>query len=104
MKRTRSFYSVGALILVAAIAGCAAQNPCAGSTCKSDEDTTAAVSAAISRHPDLGSPNEIDVSSSHHVVYLSGIVDTDYQRLVAGNLAAKTGGVTKVVNSIALSD
>jgi osmotically-inducible protein OsmY len=103
MKRIRSIFCVGTLILVAAMAGCADQNACPGSGCTTDEQTTAAVSATISAHPDLGAPSQIQVSTINHVVYLTGIVDTGYQRSIAENLAAKTQGVTKVVNSISLS-
>jgi osmotically-inducible protein OsmY len=103
MNRTRSIFSVGVLILVAALSGCATSKVCPGSGCTSDEDTTAAVNTAISAHPDLGPPNEIQVSTIHHVVYLTGIVDTGYQRSIAGSIAASGDGVTKVVNSISLS-
>ena len=61
------------------------------------------VNAAISRHPDLGAPSEIRVSTIDHIVYLTGIVDTGYQRSVAESLAANTKGVSKLVNSIGLS-
>ena len=101
MKRTRSIYPVGTFILVAAMAGCATQKPCPGTGCTADDQTTAAVSAAISAHADLGP--EIQVSTIHHVVYLTGIVDTGYERSTAGTLAANTVGVKKVVNSISLS-
>jgi osmotically-inducible protein OsmY len=103
MKGTRSIFSVGTLILVAAMSGCATNKVCPGSGCTSDEDTTAAVNTAISAHADLGPPNQIQASTINHVVYLTGIVDTGYQRSVAGSLAARTDGVTKVVNSISLS-
>jgi len=101
MQRTRSIYSVGTFILAAAMSGCAAQKACPGSGCTADDTTTAAVSAAISAHPDLGP--QIQVATIHHVVYLTGIVDTGYERSIAGTLAANTGGDTKVVNSISLS-
>jgi osmotically-inducible protein OsmY len=103
MKRTRSIYSVGTFILVAAMSGCASHRGCTGSGCTPDDATTAAVNAAISAHADLGPPSQIQVSTIHRVVYLTGIVDTGYQRSIAGTLAAKTDGVTKVVNSIGLS-
>jgi osmotically-inducible protein OsmY len=103
MKRIRSIYSVGTFILVAAMSGCATHNACPGSGCTPDEDTTAAVNAVISSHPDLGPPNQIQVSTINHVVYLTGIVDTGYQRKIAASLAANTNGVARVVDSISLS-
>jgi osmotically-inducible protein OsmY len=66
-----------------------------GIGCTSDEVTTAAVSTAISKHAELGAPNQIQVSSNNHVVYLTGIVDTGYQRSVAGTVAARTDGVVQ---------
>jgi osmotically-inducible protein OsmY len=104
MKRTRSIHSVGTFILVTAMTGCATHMACSGSGCAADEDTTAAVNAAISAHADLGPPSQIQVSTTNHVVYLTGIVDSRYQRSIAGTLAAKTDGVTKVVNSIDTSN
>jgi osmotically-inducible protein OsmY len=101
MKGTRSIYSVGTFILVAAMSGCATHNACPGSGCTADDKTTAAVNAVISEHPDLGP--QIQVSTIHQVVYLTGIVDTGYERSTAGTLAANTDGVKKVVNSISLS-
>jgi osmotically-inducible protein OsmY len=104
MKRTRSIYSIGTFILAGAISGCAAQKACPGSRCTGDERTTAAVNAAFSGQAELGPSNQIEVWSDNHVVYLSGIVDTPYQRSVAERVAARTGGVVKVVNSIGVTN
>jgi osmotically-inducible protein OsmY len=38
-----------------------------------------------------------------HVVYLSGLVDTDLERQMAESVAQEAKGVAKVVNSIGLS-
>ena len=104
MKGTRSIYTVGMFILVAAMTGCATQKACSGSGCSSDDETTAAINSAIARHADLGPPSQIQVSTIDHVVYLSGSVDSRYQRSVAGSLAARTAGVSKVVNTIDTSN
>lgn len=89
--------SIHTFMLVAALTGCATQSA-------SDYDTTIAVNKAIAKHAELEAPSRIEVSTVDHVVYLSGIVDTDYQRGIAERLASKTGGVTKVVNTINLSN
>src|SRR6202044_1622076 len=102
MKRIRSIFCVGTLILVAAMAGCADQKACPGSGCTTDEQTTAAVSGTISAHPDLGAPSQIQVSTINHVVYLTGIVDTGYQRSIAASLAANTNGVARFFDAISL--
>jgi osmotically-inducible protein OsmY len=36
-------------------------------------------------------------------VYLYGLVDTDFQRQMAEDVAHQTAGVTKVINSIGLA-
>ena len=103
MKRMRSIYSVGTLILLAAATACTTQKECSGTGCTPDEATTAAVNAAIAAHADLGPPGQIQVSTIDHVVYLTGIVDSGYERSIAESLAARTNGVTRVVDSIGLS-
>jgi len=103
MKHTRSIVAAAIFILVAATNGCATQQACPASGCRSDDATTAAVDAAISAHPDLGAPGQVRVATVSHVVYLTGLVDSGYQRSVAESVAAHTDGVTKVVNSIGVS-
>jgi osmotically-inducible protein OsmY len=95
---------VGTFILAAAIAGCASYNTCPGAGCTSDANTTEAVDAAIVAETDLGPPNQVEVSTYNHVVYLTGIVDSEYQREIAETIAAQRGGGAKVVNTIGLSN
>ena len=104
MKYTLSIYSVGALILAGAIGGCAGNRACPGSGCTADDDTTAAVDAALVSNADLGPPNQIQVVTYHHVVYLSGVVESEYQKEVAESVAVQTGGDAEVVSSIAPSN
>lgn len=104
MKHTLSIYWVGTLTLAVAMAGCASYRPCPGSTCTADNDTTAAVNAALVSDTDLGAPSQIDVSTSDHVVYLRGLVDSEYQKQVAGSVAAQSDGGEQVVNEIAPSN
>jgi len=104
MKCARSIYSVGTLMLVVAIAGCASYRACPRSGCTADDDTTAAVDAAIVQNTDLGPPNEIEVSTFNHMVYLNGVVDTEFQRNEAGAIARQNGGGAKIINSISLSN
>ena len=63
----------------------------------------AAVSAAFTHHAELQAPNLIDVRAIDGVVYLYGLVDTDYQQQMAEAVAHQVPGVTKVVNSIGLA-
>jgi osmotically-inducible protein OsmY len=101
MKTSRSILAVGTCLIAATLYGCATRQACIA--CKSDDATTAAVDAAISAHPDLGPPGQVRVATLNHVVYLSGIVDSGYQRSIAESVAAQTDGVTRVVNSIGVS-
>ena|ERR1700760_409156 len=103
MKNLKLITAAAVLLLVAAIDGCATQQPCVGTACKPDDVTTAAVDAAIALHPDLGPPSQVSVATMNHVVYLSGTVDSGYQRSMAESVAAHIDGVTKVVNTIGVS-
>lgn len=46
--------------------------------------------------------NEVDVKTFDGVVQLSGFVDTDAQKRIAGDVAQRVPGVTQVQNDIAL--
>jgi osmotically-inducible protein OsmY len=108
MKHSLPISSVAASILFAAISGCAGQRACSGAGCTSDDNTTAAVDAAIVTNTDLGPPGGIEVSTYDHVVYLTGVVDSEYQKevaeSVAESVAAESDGGSKVVSSISLSN
>lgn len=104
MKHLQSIYSIGTFILLAAMSGCAAQHACADSDCTSDEKTAEAVDSALSAHPDLGPPGQIQVSSEDHVVYLTGTEDTPLQVSTAEGIAAQTAGVSEVVDEVSVSN
>jgi osmotically-inducible protein OsmY len=61
------------------------------------------VNALLAQHPALQAPNLLQVRTLDHVVYLNGLVDTDFERQMAEAVALEAPGVTKVVNSIGLS-
>ena len=104
MKPLQSIYSIGPFILVAAMSGCAVQQACSDSSCTSDQKTAEAVDAALSAHPDLGPPGQIRVSAEDHVVYLTGIEDTQFQVSTAEGIAAKTDGVSEVVDEVSVTN
>ncbi|HME38103.1 MAG TPA: BON domain-containing protein [Steroidobacteraceae bacterium] len=91
------------LVLAAALAGCAAYKKCGFGGCPGDAEITAAVYALFKQHAELEPPNLLEVSTLDHVVYLNGLVDTDFQREMAESVAREAGGVAKVVNSIGIS-
>lgn len=92
-----------ALLVSAALGGCAAYEKCGFSGCPGDAKISADVETALQTHAELQPPNLIDVHTLGGVVYLYGLVDTDYQRQMAEIVARQTAGVSKVVNSIGLS-
>jgi osmotically-inducible protein OsmY len=90
---------LGALILAAALSGCATLNADNG-----DARTTAAVESSLARHPELGAPGDLQVETVNHVVYLHGIVANDFQRSIADSVALQASNNAVIVNSIAVSD
>jgi osmotically-inducible protein OsmY len=108
-KMTRQGQSTALALIVAALLtgilpGCATMRKCGLSGCPGDAEITAQVNALLAQHPALEAPNLLHVQTLDHVVYLYGLVDTDYQRLLAQSVALKASGVSKVVNSIGLND
>jgi osmotically-inducible protein OsmY len=91
------------LILTSALPGCAAYRKCGFSGCPGDAEITTEVRALLDRYPALEPPNLVQVHTLDHVVYLSGLVDTDLERQMAESVAQEAKGVAKVVNSIGLS-
>jgi osmotically-inducible protein OsmY len=105
MSRPKQLYSLAfALILAAALPGCAAYRKCGLRGCPDDAKTTAEVRALLDQYPALGPPNEVWVRSLDHVVYLSGLVNTDLERQIAESVAQEGPGVARVVNSIGVSN
>lgn len=101
---SKQFYALTfALILAAAVPGCAAYRKCGFSGCPGDAKITADVQALFDQHPALQPPNVLSVRTLDHVVYLSGLVDTDLERQMAESVALQAAGVSKVINSIGIS-
>ena len=89
--------------MAALLGGCAAYEKCGIGGCPGDAELAARVRAAFAEHAELQPPNLLTVQSVDHVVYLYGLVDTDFQQQMAGSLAHGVPGVTRVVNSIGLA-
>jgi osmotically-inducible protein OsmY len=90
-------------LILACVSGCATYRKCGFEGCPGDAKIAAAVRTLFEQHPELEPPNLLTVQTLDHVVYLYGVVDTDYQRLMAESVALQAPGVTKVVNSIGIS-
>jgi osmotically-inducible protein OsmY len=102
MQRLMSL-SAFVMVLAAALPGCAVYEKCGLHGCPGDADTTARVNALFDQHPVLEPPNLLHVQTLDHVVYLTGLLDTDLERQIAESVALEADGVTKVVNSIGLT-
>ena len=100
--------SAGLLALVIAVtatlSGCATLDTWrkCGAGCPGDAELSAAVRARLYQHTELLAPNRVYVSTLDGIVYLSGEVATDTQRLDAEDIARATPGVTRLVSTINL--
>jgi osmotically-inducible protein OsmY len=95
-----------AIVWLTMLPGCAVYETyekCGFSGCPDDQRITQDVQALFNEHAALEPPNLIEVRTLDHVVYLSGLVDTDLERQMAESVAAGAQGVARVVNSIGLS-
>jgi osmotically-inducible protein OsmY len=92
-----------ALLLSGALSACAAYEKCGFGGCPGDAELAASVRAAFEQHAELEPPNLLKIQSVDHVVYLYGLVDTDFQRQMAESVAHQAPGVNKVINSIGVS-
>jgi hypothetical protein len=104
MRRPRLFFALAfGIVLTGALSACAVYKKCGLSGCPGDADITAEVQGLFDKHPELEPPNLLHVQTLDHVVYLTGVVDTDLERQMAESVAHEAPGVTKVINSIGLS-
>jgi osmotically-inducible protein OsmY len=102
-SRTRSSIWLFAVLLTVALSGCAVYKKCGFEGCSGDAKIAADVRALFQQHPVLEPPNLLTVQTLDRVVYLYGLVDTDYERELAELVARQAPGVAKVVNSIGIS-
>jgi len=102
-RRTQHPIWTFAVLLTVALSGCATYRKCGFEGCPGDAKITADVRALFQQHPILEPPNLLTVQTLDRVVYLYGLVDTDYEREIAELVALQAPGVAKVVNSIGIS-
>jgi osmotically-inducible protein OsmY len=103
MSGSRPFHAaVSAVILAGSLCGCAVYRKCGFGGCPGDANITADVRALFNQYPALEPPNLVYVQTLDHVVYLTGQVNTDTERVLAKSVALQVAGVTQVVNSINL--
>jgi osmotically-inducible protein OsmY len=107
MRRCKPLYLLAlAIIVTGSLPGCTAYSAyrkCGSRGCPGDAQLTAEVRELLKQHPALGPPNQVYVQTLDRVVYLTGQVATDLQRDTAESLAREASGVSRVVNTIALT-
>jgi hypothetical protein len=107
LKMNSKFRKIGglssAVILTVVMAGCATHAELGADTGAGDAQVSSNVRALFDQHPELGSPNSIEVQTVDHVVYLNGTVSQGLQSEEAQTVALQAAGVTRVVNTIGVS-
>ena len=105
MIEVKHFKAVAlAMVIVDPLFGCAIDGPAATGARQEDASIAANVKAVIDQHPDLGPPNLIYVDVRDHVVYLSGLVNTELTIGNAEALARQVPGVARVVDTIGVQN
>ena len=99
-KSTRLYALTLSLLLAAGLSGCVGFGKCDPATCTGDKKITADVYAMIKEHPEFGAPGTIRVQTFSGVVYLNGLVETDFGRRSAESLVMQVANVKDVVNSL----
>jgi hypothetical protein len=92
---------VAALIVAAALPGCAAFPQSSNPTV--DQRITADVEARFKQHAELEAPDLIDVQTINRVVYLNGTVSAGLQREYAESIAKQVPGVKEVIDSVSVA-
>ena len=102
MTKFRKMYMVAVgLTLATAFSGLATAGTCGG--CGDDAEIKAAIATSFQERPYLGAPNSIQVQTIKGVVYLSGGVSAGLMSRTAEEIARRTPGVERVVNTISVA-
>ena len=83
------------------LSGLATAGTCEG--CGDDAQIKAAIMTSFQERPYLGAPNSIQVQTVNRVVYLSGGVSAGLMSRTAEEIARRTPGVERVVNTISVT-
>jgi len=102
--RGRSLVRLAVLAIFVSLAGCQSFGRCGMKGCPDDQRITAQVRGLLDEHDELGAPNVVTVQTVDRVVYLNGLVETPYQKELAGALARQAPGTVRVVNLIGVSN
>jgi osmotically-inducible protein OsmY len=98
--RKMSMVAVG-LSFAIALPGLATAGTCGG--CGDDAQIEASITTSFQERPYLGAPNSIQVQTIKRVAYLSGEVSAGLMSRTAEEIARRTPGVERVVNTISVT-
>ena len=99
---TRIFTVIAGSLLLSDLYGCATFDKCGSAGCAQDAKTTANVEAQFREHADLSPPNLLNVQTLGHVVYLSGLVNSGFQRDGAEEVAREASDGARIVDTISV--
>jgi osmotically-inducible protein OsmY len=102
IRPTPAFGVFLALGLFCSMSGCATFAKCGLRGCPGDAKITAEVQTLFDQHPALEAPNELHIQTLDKVVYLTGMVNSPREQVLATLVAREAPGVSGVVNSIGL--
>lgn len=91
------------VVSILLLGGCSAARGCRDERCSADRAISAEVGEQLAHYPVL-SANNVRIQTLHRIVYLTGTVDTDLERLLAVSVAEDVQGVTRVVDSISVNN
>jgi len=105
MNRVQTLYAPIVMLFTAGVLAACATDPVSGPGSGSDDaKITQNIEAQFDKRADLTPPEEIEVQTKNHVVYLSGLVDTGVAVQNAESVARQTKGVSDVINMIAVEE
>jgi osmotically-inducible protein OsmY len=99
-KPTRLHALTLMLLLGLGLSGCVGFGKCSPETCVGDARITADVRALIKQHREFGAPAAFRVQTIAGIVYLYGLVDTEFERRSFETLVMRLPDVKDVVNSL----
>jgi osmotically-inducible protein OsmY len=104
MGRIQPHYTLPvALILTCVCCGCANYRICDAPACKDDAAISAEARSLLQVHAALD-PSSVHVETRNHVVYLYGIVDTEYEWQEAQAVVGNDKDVVRVVNLMGVNN
>lgn len=95
MEMQSAYAPLLVLSILGLIGGCAIERS------KDDARLTENVRSMLDQHPEIGT--EVSVQTVNHVVYLSGFVSAGEMRAEAESVANDAPGVSRVVDTIAVT-